>query len=54
LLEFGPKPSNLIPLTHLEPLEAVRSSSDLVGNPHLLADAPGRGFGPQRPLVISG
>jgi hypothetical protein len=54
LLQFGPKPSNLIPLTHLEPPQAVRSSSDPVGNPHLPADAPGGGFGPQSLLVISG
>jgi hypothetical protein len=44
----------LIPLTHLEPLEALRSSCDPVRSPHLQADAPGRGFSTQSSLAFSG
>jgi hypothetical protein len=52
LLEFGPQPSDLIPLTYFEPLEALRSSGYPVRGPHLPADAPRGGFGKQGLLAL--
>jgi hypothetical protein len=54
LLEFGPKPSDLIPLTHLKPLEPLRASRDPVRSAHLPTDAAGGDFGTQSSLAFPG